>query len=183
MARYQLNMQLPHRQCLIELFNHDNAGLVKPVSLTTVDITNEIKLPSNSGIPREFMATLVNRSSSSDKYDVYYNKVKLNDVVLMPDESFDEWYNPFGWDESTDLTKARSAFYKACRLAGMEPLQQMENIGVIRVLINGVYCLKVTCDSFVFHKEALYPIPWYLQDVVAKPALSGFEVPELNPAW
>ena len=182
MARYQLNMQLPHRQCLIDLFNNDNAGLVKPVSLETVSIINEIKLPANSGIPREFMATLVNRSSSADSYDVYYNKVKLNDVVLMPDESFDEWYNPFGWNENDDITKARAAFYKACRLSGMEPLQQLENIGVERVMVNGVYCIRITCDSFVFHKEALYKIPWYLQDVVANKVLNGFEVPVLKEA-
>lgn len=182
MARYRLNMQQPHRQCLIDLFNNDNAAtLVTPVSLATVDIINEMKLPANSGIPREFTARLVNRSASGDSYDIYYNKVAINSVVTMTDESFDSWYNPFGWSDDVDLAKARSAFYKACRDIGMEPLQQLENIVITREKINGIYCLKVTCKSFVFHAEAIYPIPLYLQDVVYVTDLDGLIHPVLKP--
>lgn len=178
MAKYRLNMQLPHRQCLIDLFNHDNsATLTTPVTLSTVDIINEIRLPSSSGIPRDFTARLVNRSAAGDFYDIYYNKVQITDVVSMPVESFDGWYNPFGWNDETDLAKARSAFYSACRAAGMEPLKQLEDIVITREKINGAFVLKVTCKSFVFHSEAIFPIPLYLQDVIKIVDLDGFDYP------
>ncbi len=179
MALYKLNPLLPYDQCLIDLINNDNAGIiVPPLKLSDVLFKNERPNPSSTGIDRQFIITMANSANLNETVDLYYNKVHLSDMVTIPDELIVGWYDPEKWNDATDLPKLKNALVVAMTNAGINPNAAVSGLSVTReydVNENRWYLVE-KCSSYVFHTGDRWLLPLYLSEVVTNRILDGFDI-------
>lgn len=185
MARYILDMTKPDQQSFIELVNNDNAATIgEPLTLEGVNLVNERPVLEAEGIPRQFAVTVENKAYVKDKTELFFNKVKLEDVVTMSAEAGDfNWYDPDTWDEATSPAQAVTAFKAAAVRAGVGADVVLHDIAAVREYDNELnrYYLVIATKSMVFHTGAKFQMPKHFSETVTVTELNGFIYEPIKP--
>ena len=187
MARYVLDMTKAHKLSFIELVNNDNAATIgTPLTLTDVNFVGErtVDPVAEPTIAREFAVTLQNSKYAADTVEVYWNKVALADVMSMPAEDFQSWYDPDTWEDATSPAQGLVAFKAAAVRAGIDPEVAMESIVVSRHYDSDLnkYFMDVALTSMVFKASASFAIPKHFSETVTTFELNGFIYSPIDPA-
>lgn len=188
MANYILDMTKAHRTSFIELVNHDNAATVgEPLTLANTLLQGEAAVVPEDNVQREFKVTLVNAGYAPDTVEVFWNKVKLEDVMEMiisegADNDFD-WYKPDTWDDDTSPADAIAAFKSAAIRDGIDPEAALEGLTVTRIFNaeENRYYLEYSLTSMVFHSTALFRMPRHFSEEITVTNLNGFVYSPIQP--
>jgi len=171
MARYILDMTKNDQQSFIELVNNDNAATIgEALTLEGVNLVNERPVLEAEGIPRQFA--------------LFFNKVKLEDVVTMSSEAGDfNWYDPDTWEDATSPAQAVTAFKAAAVRAGMDPEAILHDVVATREYDNELnrYYLVIATTSMVFHTGAKFQMPKHFSETVTVTELNGFIYEPIKP--
>jgi len=182
MANYVLDMKKAHRQSFIELVNNDNVATVEtPLTLTDVAIRDErVVDKAGEDIDRGYAVTLENTAYAPDTVEVFWNKIKLEDVMEMiisedPENDFN-WYAPDDWDDATSPAQAIEAFRAAALRDGVDTLAALEAVAVTRRFDGTAnrYFLDFTNTSMVFASVASFRMPRHFYEEVTVTELNGF---------
>ena len=187
MARYVLDMTKAHKLSFIELVNNDNAATIgTALTLTDVNFVGERSVDPDAEptIAREFAVTLQNSKYAADTVEVYWNKIALADVMSMPAEDFQSWYDPDTWEDATSPAQGLVAFKAAAVRAGIDPEVAMESIVVSRHYDSDLnkYFMDVALTSMVFKTGASFIMPSYFSETVTTFELNGFIYSPIDPA-
>lgn len=186
---YPLDLTKAHRQSFIELVNHDNAGTIgNPLELKDVLLKGERKVDREAeGIERDHAITLENAEYAPDTVEVYFNKIKLQDVVDMvisedPGLNDFNWYQPDEWVAESPA-QAIEALKAAAQRAGVAIDATTDNIAVERFMddVDNHYYLRFTFGSLVFKNEATFRLPRFFSEEVSVTALDGFNFSPIQP--
>lgn len=187
MARYVLDMQKDHKLSFIELVNNDNADTIgTALTLTDVNFVDERSVDpvAEPTIAREFAVTLQNSKYAADTVEVYWNKIALADVMAMPAEDFESWYDPDTWDDAASPALGLAAFQTAATRAFIDPTKAMENVVITRHFDSDLnkYFMDVALTSMVFKASASFAMPKQFSETVTTFELNGFIYSPIDPA-
>lgn len=187
MARYVLDMTKAHKLSFIELVNNDNVATIgTALTLADVNFVGERAVdPANEPtIAREFAVTLQNSKYAADQVEVYWNKIALTDVMSMPAEVFQSWYDPDTWDDATSPALGLAAFQAAAAHAHIDPAKAMENVVITRRFDSDLnrYFMDVALTSMVFKTGASFAMPKHFSEIVTTFELNGFIYSPIDPA-
>lgn len=187
MARYVLDMTKAHKLSFIELVNNDNVTTIgTALTLADVNFVGEraVDPVAEPTIAREFAVTLQNSHYAPDTVEVYWNKVALADVMSMPAEDFQSWYEPDSWEGVTSRAQGLVAFKAAAVRAGIDPEVAMESIVVSRHYDSDLnkYFMDVALTSMVFKTGASFAMPKLFSETVTTFELNGFIYSPIDPA-
>ena len=187
MARYVLDMTKAHKLSFIELVNNDNVATIgTALTLTDVNFVGERSVDpvAEPTIAREFAVTLQNSKYAADTVEVYWNKIALADVMSMPVEDFQSWYDQDTWEDATSPAQGLVAFKAAAVRAGIDPEVAMESIVVSRRYDSDLnkYFMDVALTSMVFKTGASFAMPKHFSEIVTTFELNGFIYSPIDPA-
>lgn len=187
MARYVLDMTKAHKLSFIELVNNDNAATIgTALTLTDVNFVGERSVDpvAEPTIAREFAVTLQNSKYAADTVEVYWNKIALADVMSMPAEVFQSWYDPDTWDDTTSPALGLAAFQAAAVRASINPALAMEDLVIARHFDSDLnkYFMDVSLTSMVFKAAAAFAMPKHFSETVTIFELNGFIYSPIDPA-
>lgn len=184
MAQYKLDPTKPHRQSLIELVNNDNAATIgTALTLADVNLINHRVVASEEAIARTHAVTLQNAKYAADTVEVFFNKIKLTDMVTMEASDFQGWYDPDTWDDATSPAAAIAAFKAAATRAGVDADAVLENLAITRIKNEqeNRFYIHLELDSFVFFTGAEYVMPKHFSEEVTVFDLNGFIYDPIAP--
>jgi hypothetical protein len=167
--------------------NNDNAATIgTELTLTDVNFVGERSVDpvAEPTIEREFAVTLQNSKYAADTVEVYWNKIALADVMSMPAEDFQSWYDPDTWEDATSPAQGLVAFKAAAVRAGIDPEVAMESIVVSRHYDSDLnkYFMDVALTSMVFKAASSFAMPKNFSETVTTFELNGFFYSPIDPA-